>query len=582
MKKLNLLMLLALTLLMFGCRTELSNDTETNTFQSDFRKTIKLKEALAFKNYLTEIKNNPSHTYGKSEDFLSSLSDEATVTVITQNNVTSYSTVVRHLDRSSDVLVYSTDNENKSIGFIAKYKPADLTKNYQIDNFTGTVEYTTMDDRPMGVKELSNGTPLPDKVTGTKTSANKMDCSLSIRLIEVNCNGDNHSPSQYAQCVASEKPYYVVEITEICPSGGQPPKGFPNMGMYDGGGDSGGSTTSSEMSIQDSFNYMLNESGFAELSADEYTYIQNNQYIGGQLLSYFYNNLNQNNTQLLHWSIRYFKSLGNLGTNTITIWKEFETKLNFAQQFFANNPNATWEQFYNQFLDTPCERTKTTLNKSNIQQGISNVKAQAQQTLINPKTGEIGFKEKKDGTVVPADVNSSHQVVFNDTTNGYGGYHNHTATGKHMFSPHDIVDTLFGFAAAQSVNDGVGNAYFGMIAAEWCNTCSGGKKEIHYVIRYVGTGTELQKFVYSPSKMKQFIIDYQKTAGDLSDPYINGTTYVNSSGDLNEKGLEKLFFDTLTNIGIDNKVLLQRVEPNGTVYNLTKDNNGLITATPCQ
>ncbi|WFB65511.1 hypothetical protein [Chryseobacterium sp. WX] len=311
-------MLLALTLLMFGCRTELSSE-ETSLTQSDFRKTIKLKEALAFKNYLAELKNNPSHTYSKNEDFLSSLSDDATVTVITQNNVTSYSTVVRHLDRSSDVLVYSVDNENKSIGFTAKYQPADLTKNYQIDNFTGTVEYTSMDGRPMGTKQLSNGTPLPDKAIGAKTFANKIDCSLSIRLIEVNCNGDNHSPSQYAQCVASEKPYYVVEITEVCPSGGQPPKGFPNMGFYDGGGDSGGSTTSSEMSIQDSFNYMLNEAGYPELSAEEYTYIQNNQYIGGQLLSYFYNNLNQNNTQLLHWSIRYFKSLGNLGTNTITI-----------------------------------------------------------------------------------------------------------------------------------------------------------------------------------------------------------------------------------------------------------------------
>jgi hypothetical protein len=578
MKKLNFLMLLALTLLMFGCRTEL---TENNTIQSDFRKTIKLKEALVFKNYLTEIKNNPSHFYSKNEDFFSSLPDEATVTVITQHNVTSYSTVIRHLDRSSDVLVYSVDNENKSIGFTAKYKPADLTKNYQIDNFTGTVEYTAMDSRPMGTRELVNGVPLAPKTAQQNTTASKVACSYSINLIEVNCNGDNHTPSQYAQCVASEKPYYVVEITEVCPSGGQPPKGFPNMGMYDGGGDSGGSTTSSEMSIQDSFNYMLNEAGFPELSAEEYTYIQNNQYIGGQLLSYFYNNLNQNNTQLLHWSIRYFKSLGNLGTNTITIWKEFESKLNFAQQFFTNNPNATWEQFYNQFLDTPCERTKTTLNKSSIQQGISNVKAQAQQTLINPKTGEIGFKEKKDGTVVPADVTLSHQVKFNDTTDGYGGYHNHTASGKHMFSPYDIVDTLFGFAAAQSVNDGVGNAYFGMIAAEWCNTCPGGKKEIHYVIRYAGTGTELGNFVYSTAKMKQFLIDYQKTAGDLSDQYINGTTYINSSGDLNEKGLEKLFFDTLTNIGIGNKVILQRIEPNGAVYNVTQDTSGLITATSC-
>ncbi len=351
MKKINLLILMAIMSFIFSCRTELTNETDTNITQSDFRKTIKLKEALAFKTYITGIKNDPSHTHGKTEDFLSSLPDDATVTVITQHNVTSYSTVIRNLDRSSDVLVYSIDNENKSIGFIAKYKPADLTKNYQIDNFTGTVEYTTLDGRPMGTKELSNGTPLPDKATAAKTSANKMDCSLSIRLIEVECNGEHHTPSEYAQCTASEKPYYVVEITEVCPSGGQPPKGFPNMGMYDGGGSSGNNgTTTNEMSIQDSFNYMLNEAGFSELSAEEYTYIQNNQYIGGQLLSYFYNNLNQNNTQLLHWSINYFKNLGNLGTNTITIWKELESKLNFSQQFFATNPNTSWYQFENWFL----------------------------------------------------------------------------------------------------------------------------------------------------------------------------------------------------------------------------------------
>jgi hypothetical protein len=150
-----------------------------------------------------------------------------------------------------------------------------------------------------------------------------------------------------------------------------------------------------------------------------------------------------------------------------------------------------------------------------------------------------------------------------------------------MFSPPDIVDTLFGFAAAQSVNDGVGNAYFGMIAAEWCNTCPGGKKEIHYVIRYAGIGTELGKFVYSPTQMAQFLKQYRKLEKNLTDPALNGNTYSNSSGDLNEKGLEKLFFDTLTNMGLDNKVALQRVEPNGAVYNLTQDSSGSIVATPC-
>ena len=81
--------------------------------------------------------------------------------------------------------------------------------------------------------------------------------------------------------------------------------------------------------------------------------------------------------------------------------------------------------------------------------------------------------------------------------------------------------------------------------------------------------------------MQQFLIDYLKKEAKLTNTKINGNTYRNSAGDLNEKGLEKLFFDTLTNIGLDNKVLLQRVDPNGTVYNVTQDISGSITATPC-
>lgn len=221
------------------------------------------------------------------------------------------------------------------------------------------------------------------------------------------------------------------------------------------------------------------------------------------------------------------------------------------------------------------------LNRPNVQAGITTVKAQAKQTLTNPKTGEIGFKEKKDGTVVPADISTAHQVVFNNVTDGYGGYHNHTATGIHMVSPPDITDALFGFAAAQSISDGVGNAYLGMIAAEACSSCPDGVKYINYVIRFAGTGAELANFVYSPAQMTQIINDYRKTASDLSDPYISGTSYSNSSGDLNEKGLEKLFLDTLTNMGLDNKVILQRIENSGAVYNVTKDSSGAITVTPC-
>ena len=47
---------MAIMSFIFSCRTELTNETDTNITQSDFRKTIKLKEALAFKTYITGVK----------------------------------------------------------------------------------------------------------------------------------------------------------------------------------------------------------------------------------------------------------------------------------------------------------------------------------------------------------------------------------------------------------------------------------------------------------------------------------------------------------------------------------------------
>ncbi len=231
----------------------------------------------------------------------------------------------------------------------------------------------------------------------------------------------------------------------------------------------------------------------------------------------------------------------------------------------------------------PCEKTKNLLNKPKVQQGINDVKAQALKTLSDMKAGEIGFKEPKNGgPLVPADVNQAHKVVFNDVIDSYGGYHNHTATGTHMFSPPDIVDALFGFAAAQSAQDGVGNAYLGMIAAEWCNTCPNNAQYIHYVIKYTGTGSELGGYVYTPAQMNQFEKDYRKTVKELTDTNLNGNTYIkNSAGDLNEKGLEKLFFDSLKNMGLDGKVNLQRIEANGTVNNVALNSNGIPVGTPC-
>lgn len=291
------------------------------------------------------------------------------------------------------------------------------------------------------------------------------------------------------------------------------------MGFYDGGGDSDGSTTSSEMSIQDSFNYMLNEAGYPELSAEEYTYIQNNQYIGGQLLSYFYNNLNQNNTQLLHWSIRYFKSLGNLGTNTITIWKEFESKLNFAQQFFTNNPNATWEQFYNQFLDTPCEKIKAQKSNADF---YAKMNVLASNTGLKMETGYIqrnnNSYEYKDNASATETSNSlglpNADLPENKNIKGY--MHTHvddftyfdtsegadaTRYGIKIFSPADISYFMDMIKNAKDTNVALGNVYAIMVSSS-----------VTYQIRFTGNQYQIKTFTKAEKEtLKKSYFEFMKS-----------------------------------------------------------------------
>lgn len=101
------------------------------------------------------------------------------------------------------------------------------------------------------------------------------------------------------------------------------------------------------------------------------------------------------------------------------------------------------------------------------------------------------------------------------------------------------------------------------------------------MITYTGTGAELGGYVYTAAQMNKFITDYQKLASNLTNKFKNGSTYIKTSGDLNEKGLEKLFFETLKIMNLNGKVNLQRVEANGTINNVTLDNNGMPIGTPC-
>lgn len=224
------------------------------------------------------------------------------------------------------------------------------------------------------------------------------------------------------------------------------------------------------------------------------------------------------------------------------------------------------------YPENPCEKSKSIMSKPDVQAKITELKNQSK------IGGELGVKMKADGTTSPIISGGAHEVELGDTAGYQGGYHNHTPTGIKMLSPPDIVKML-DFAMAQNGGN-IQHGFMGMIGSEKCSTCQGGYRYYNYMINFNGTVQELAGFLYNSNwDLESLKDDYQEREGKLA----GNLSYVDYLGaDLNNKGLEKLFFDTLKKMGMEGKINLQKIEDNGTIQNITLNSDGnSTTATPC-
>ncbi|KFF19267.1 hypothetical protein [Chryseobacterium sp. JM1] len=212
----------------------------------------------------------------------------------------------------------------------------------------------------------------------------------------------------------------------------------------------------------------------------------------------------------------------------------------------------------------PCEQTKKVITNATSKPAIDDLKTKSTQG------GEDGYKIKADGTPSNVIHGSAHSVKFGDKTGYAGGYHNHTPTGIPMLSPPD-VDQLLGFARAQPTSsDNTGDAFMGMVAPNG----------MHYVIWFNGTYQDaLTNF--SQEDLNAYTKWYQRQEAELSDKEISGTAYIDGNGQINSAGVEKLFFNTLKKMGLEGKVILKRVESDGTISSINLNSNNQPIASPC-
>ncbi|ASK31599.1 hypothetical protein CEY12_16415 [Chryseobacterium sp. T16E-39] len=205
-----------------------------------------------------------------------------------------------------------------------------------------------------------------------------------------------------------------------------------------------------------------------------------------------------------------------------------------------NNPNIN-----------PCDKTKSNLENPNIKAKITELKAQSTQG------GEKGVMFKADGTPSATIPGGDHNVGFGDKTGYQGGYHNHTPSGIPMLSPPDI-EQLLQFALAQGNGNptNASNAYLGMVAPNG----------MHYVILFNGTYNDAL-VTFSQQDLDDHVTRYQTRYGMFKPS--------------TPEGYEKLFFKSLNDMGLNGKVTLQRIESDGTIKTVTKNDNGTTTAIPC-
>ncbi|WP_336963223.1 hypothetical protein [Chryseobacterium contaminans] len=217
---------------------------------------------------------------------------------------------------------------------------------------------------------------------------------------------------------------------------------------------------------------------------------------------------------------------------------------------------------------SPCEKSKNIMSKPDVQAKIKELKDQSK------IGGEVGVKIRADGTTSETISGGKHEVDLGDTFGYQGGYHNHTPTGIKMFSPPDIIK-MMSFSIAQPVGY-IQDGFMGMFGSEKCSGCTDGYRYYNYMINFSGTNQELAGFLYSTQyDTAKLIKDYRRREKELS----NEPAFINyANGELNDKGLEKLFFDTLKNMGLEGKVNLQKIEDSGQILNINLDSTGNSTA----
>ena len=211
---------------------------------------------------------------------------------------------------------------------------------------------------------------------------------------------------------------------------------------------------------------------------------------------------------------------------------------------------------------SPCRKTKVLVNKPKIKDSINSYNAFAAISLKKEK----GMQELKNGTLLAGSVTKDFNMQFGIGSASLGTIHVHPIKGIAMFSPRDILTFLHLLREQDSLT--INSAYSGMISA-------GG----NYFITFTGSTSNIppvmtvaEEEIYVTNLSKWYQKKFHQIRREEGVPY---------GGQISNKGREKLFFDMLRLMNLNENIKIIK-EDNGQTSSVIEGlNGGLNLYIPC-
>ena len=373
MKKNNLLktvlLFLFAVLLLQGCRSENIMDTNKSeyTYTHIVSKEVKsLKDVPIFKAFIDDNKNE-----GQLKSLSKKISGENNIVVIIKKpNRVSYSTIILSGKNSFTILVYCIDDKNNKNAFLAEHNSKNELKEINLNNFTGNICYKKMNGESLGKINMINGQP---EITSRNTKTSTVDCYYEPTLTAIRCTaGGNHYPGQVCGGTADQQPYWDVSFLLKCQQ--------TQDQLYNdiGGGDYGsGSNPALTLFGADAINYMLSQIGMTHLNPDQYSFLTSHPTIADYFKTFFWGgNQNIDGANFLYWGIN----------------------------FFMQNPNTSWTQFQNWFMNADGTSRITFDSSVNASNGIVVNSADELNSILNYKPTSI---------ITYDGINQANEIISN-------------------------------------------------------------------------------------------------------------------------------------------------------------------------